>query len=222
MAPVLAADSGWHATCDASDDMRRPPKTKTTSAAAAPADVVDLDALLKILKTLQRELERRAARLAEEGEEADALARFFADLVERLSGAAGVALPPRAAQSSEAQRLMRAEAEAGAASLHVERRADGSADVSVNGRPSFRLPRKLALLLTVLVASRECDADGLLAWRSRAQVAEDLNKQTGGTASAASVPRLVFKLKKAFGDAGENWLLIRGDRERGVRVALRG
>jgi hypothetical protein len=221
MAPVLAADSGWHATCDASDDMRRPPKSETP-ADAAPAGVVDLTALLKILKTLQRELERAAARLADEGEEADALARLFADLLERLSGVAGVAPPPRAAPSAEALRLMRAEAEAGVASLHIERRADGSADVSVNGRPSFRLPPKLALLLCVLVARRECDADGLLQWRSRAQVAEDLNKQTGGTASAASVPRLVFKLKKAIRDAGENWLVIRGDRERGVRVALRG
>jgi hypothetical protein len=223
---VFAADSAWHATCDRSDDMsddmRRPPKIKARPANVTRADAVDLVALLKILRALQRELERVAGRLADEGEAADALARLFADLVARLSGVAGVTVPPRAARSPEEQGLMDAEAETGVVSLRIARRVDGSGDVSVNGRPPFRLPPKLTLLLAILVAPGPCAADGLLAWRSRAEVANALNKRTGGTASAASVPRLVYKLREAFRDAGENWLLIQRNRERGVRVALRG
>jgi hypothetical protein len=220
MRPAFAAEDGWHAVCESV--MPRPPKSGPRRNDAPPDAAVDLVALLRILRTLQRELEQLASRLSDDGEEADALASLFADLVERLSAVAGVSPRRRAARSPEEEKIMRAEAEAGVASLLIKRRADGTSEVTVNGRRSFRLPPKLTTLLAVLVASGRCEDDGLLEWRTTPEVATALNKRTGGSVPARSVPKLVFKLRKAFRDAGENWFLIQGSRARGVRVALRG
>jgi hypothetical protein len=221
MPPVLAADGGWHAACDETV-MRRPPKSRPRPSDAPANAAVDLVALLRILRALQRGLEQLAGRLSDEAEEADALAKLFADLVDRLSGIAGVTSPRRAARSPEEENVMRAEAEAGVASLQIKRRADGAGDVTINGRRSFRLPPKLTTLLAVLVAPGRCADDGLLEWQTTSEVATALNKRTGGTTSPRSVPKLVYKLRKAFREEGENWFLIRASREHGVRVAVRG
>jgi len=117
---------------------------------------------------------------------------------------------------------MRAEAEAGVSSLQIMRRADGTAEVSVSGRRSFALAPKLATLLAVLVAPGDHADDGLLGWRTKAEVATALNKKTGGVLAPGAVPKLVYKLRRAFRDAGENWLLIQTNREQGVRLAVRG
>ncbi len=203
--------------------MRRPPKRRPRPSDAAPADArVDLVALLRVLRTLQRGLEQLAGPLSDQCDEADRLARLFADLVERLSGVAGVTPPRRAARSPEEEKVMRAEADVGVVSLEIKRRADGAGEVTVNGRRSFRLPPKLTTLLAILVAPGQCAGDGLLEWRTRSEVATALNKRTGGSTSPKSVPKLVFKLRQAFRDAGENWFLIQRCRERGVRVAVRG
>ena len=116
---------------------------------------------------------------------------------------------------------MRAEAAAGVASLAITRQPDGAGAVSVNGRLPFRLQPKLAAFLAVLAVPAGRAEDGLVEWHSKAELAAALNKNTGGTTAPHGVAKLVYGLREAFRDAGENWLLIQTNRERGVRVALR-
>lgn len=116
---------------------------------------------------------------------------------------------------------MRAENDAGASTLYLSPHADGSCDVSVNSRRAFRLPPLLATLLTVLASQRGQAQDGLTDWQTKSEVAVALSKRTGRLVSASNVTKSVHMLRKAFRDAGENWLLVQTHRERGVRFALR-
>ena len=146
----------------------------------------------------------------------EAAAVEIQDLLAGQPGASHRALRRRCARERAARRLIE---DVVVTSVQLRQRPDGSADVSVNGRPSFRLPRKLTALLSVLLAA-PIAADGLVGWQSRADVAASLNKLTGGATLPARLPRLVYKLREAFCDAGENRFLIRSHHQLGLRFAL--
>ena len=182
---------------------------------------IDVVVLAKTFRRMQERLQRLAGRLSDACDDVDAAAKALEDLVRRLSGASEVTPRRHAVRSPEELRVMRAEEEAGASSLRVKRHADGTGEVSVSGRRSFALPPKLTLLLAVLVVPGDEADDGLLGWRTTSEVATALNKKTGGALAPAAVPKLAYKLRRAFRHAGENWLLIQTNRERGIRLAVR-
>ena len=170
---------------------------------------------------MQARLERLASRLSDACDDVDEAAKAMEDLVGRLAGVTDVAGPRRPGHSPESQRLMRAEAEAGAWSVDVLRSADGACTVSVGGRRAFALPPKLAVLVTVLALPGGATHEGRPGWWTTAEVATALNKRTGGAVAPSAVPRLVYKLRRAFRDAGENAHLVQTNRAWGVRLAVR-
>jgi hypothetical protein len=182
---------------------------------------VDAVVLVRAFHRMQERLQRLAGRLSDACDDVDAAAKAMEDLVDRLSGVSDIRPKRRPHGWAEEQRVMRAEAEAGASSLQVVRRADGSGEVSVGGRRSFALPPKLATLLAVLGVPGDAADDGLCGWRTNAEVARALNEKSGGAVSPGAVPKLVYMLRRAFRDAGENWLLVQTNRVRGVRLAVR-
>ena len=166
--------------------------------------------ILSFLLDWQRTFERLArdySRDAERtGEAADAAARAVQDMRDFLGALTELPqLPPprRRARSLEAERLLHAEARVGV-SLAIEPAHDGSAEVSVNGRPSFRLPPQLAALMMILAAAAERPDPERGAWRTREEIANALSQHLGRTIKPAHVPRLIYKLRNVMRKAGEN------------------
>jgi len=96
--------------------------------------------------------------------------------------------------------VMRAEAEAGVASLKINRHADGSAEVSVNGRRPIRLRPQLAALLTVIAGAGGNVDDELLGWKTMAEIAAALSiNKRGRAVSPGDVPKIVFRLREVSG-----------------------
>ena len=174
-------------------------------------------ALLKLLRKAQRQLDRLAGRLSDVSDDVATVAKVLEDLAGHVPGET---VRRRARHSAEEVEMMGVEAEAGVPSLAIRWRADGAGDVSVNGRRSFRLPPKLAALLAIIVARDGEDDGGLVRWRTQAEVATALNKRTGGTLAQRAVPGLVYKLREAFRDAGENVSLIDSNRRGEVRARV--
>jgi hypothetical protein len=182
---------------------------------------VDVVVVAKAFRRTQKMLERLANRLDEVSKEVDAVAAGLEDVDRRLSGIAAITPRRGARRSADALLMADAEAEAGASSLQIVRDASGRASVSVSGRRPLTLPPKLATLLAILATAGEEAETGLPGWQTSAQVAAALNEKTGGALSPAAVPRLVYKLREAFRDAGENSRLIQVDRDLGIRFAVR-
>ena len=189
-----------------------------------PLSVLTDGSLAAALVRVQRVLERFMWDLEDAREEAQLAVGALAELATLLSsgGTAGARLAsPRVRRSPEELRLMRAEAEAGVASMDLTFRSDGSATVRVNGRPPFTLTPKLAALLDILAAPGRDAGDGLVGWRTRAEVAAALSKRTGRSMSPTGVTQSIHVLRRTFRTAGENWLLFQKHSRLGVRFALR-
>jgi len=174
--------------------------------------------ILSFLRDWQRTFERLArdySRDAERtGERADAAAKAIQDMRDFLGALTELPRlpPPRGrARSLEAERLLQAEARAGV-SLAIEPAPDGSAEVSVNGRPRFRLPPQLAALMTSLAAAAERPDPERGAWRTREEIANVLSQDLGRTVKPAHVPRLIYKLRNVMRKAGENVLVVETSR----------
>jgi hypothetical protein len=213
--PVAPCDAVGVSPLDAAPAPDEPPSRGSDAERTVDASVV-----VMAFRRLQAQLERLARRLSDMCDEVDAAAKALEDLVGRLAGVSSVT-PRSARRSPEDDRMMRAEAEAGAPSLEVHRLADGTGEVSVSGRRSFSLPPKLATVLELLLAPGDTADDGLLGWRTPVELAAALGKRAPGSVGARAVSRLVYKLRRCFRDAGENSRLIQTNRERGVRVAVR-
>jgi hypothetical protein len=218
---VLARPAGWHAACVRADRMPDPARGEIPLHGSRRDAAIDVVVLAKVFRRMQQRLQRLASRLSDACDVVDAAAKAMEELAQELPGVSEVSRQRGGVRSPEEQRVMRAEADAGASSLQVMRHADGTGEVSVNGRRPFALPPKLATLLAVLVVPGDEADDDLLGWHTKSMVAAALNKKTGGALSPGAVPKLVYKLRRAFRDAGENWLLIQTNRERGVRLAVR-
>ena len=183
---------------------------------------VDITVLVKAFRRMQRRFERLATRLEDAREVADAAAKDMEDLVDGLSDVSEVTPRGRALCSPEEQEMMRAEAEAGAPSLQIVIDADGTGKVRVSGRRWFALPPQLATLLAILAAPGGETHNGRPGWRTTSEVAEQLNKRTGGAVAPRSVAKILYKLRRAFRDARENWRLVQKNRKWGVRFAVQG
>lgn len=187
--------------------------------AAAPSN---LDSLLSVLGNMQRMFERIAGRLSEIAEEIDAAAAAIEQLRRWLSGL--TELPPlRKGTPYQAQdeRLLRKEAKAGV-TLTMDVGPDGSAEVSINGRPPFHVPPQLASLLGILATPPAKASDALAGWSTKAGLASALSNDGGATVAPAAVARLVHKLRKAISDARENVFVIQTNRRLGAwRVTTR-
>jgi len=201
--------------------MSRPPPGRPPSGPPGRRARIDLLALVKALRQLQSDLEDAERKFFAAGEKAHEAAQETALLRKEIVDGGEITPLRRAARSPQEEHVMRAEAEAGASSVDVERDADGKCSVSVSGRRPFPLPPQLAALVTVLAMPGGASHDGRPGWWTRAEVATAINKQTGAGLAAGAVPRLVNKLKDRFREAGENWHLIQSNRRWGVRLALR-
>jgi hypothetical protein len=104
-------------------------------------------------------------------------------------------------------KLLIAEADAGALSLDIDRHADWSAEVSVNGREAFHLRPQLAALLTVIAAAAAAN-DGREGWRTKMELASALGRQIGREVKPDNMTKMVHRLRRAFRRARENWRLI--------------
>jgi hypothetical protein len=113
-------------------------------------------------------------------------------------------------------------AKAGALVMAISGNVDGSAEVRVNDGTSFRLQAKPAALLRIIAApGGRATGDSLVGWRSYAEVAAALSKETGRVTTRRNVVHTIYRLRKAFRLAGQNWFLIQTDRRGNVRFALR-
>lgn len=178
---------------------------------------------LDLLRTQQRELEKAAEHFETEVERLDRVAKALEDLVaDWLSHeSAGTATPPPRRVPAEAH-VLRQEARAGASALAMVWNVDGSAEVRVNLGKAFRLQHRPAVLLSIISAPGGRSAgDGLVGWRSYAEVAVALEKHDGRPATPGSVTQTIYKLRIAFHAAEQNWFLVQTDRRGGVRFALR-
>ena len=174
-------------------------------------------------KELIRELVRLNSDLWRVSEKIVAVRKALLKFVEKLTST-----PEGAAQGLPAcspdLALMRAEARAGVASLKIDRHADGSADVSVNGRRPLRLRPQLAALLTIIAGAGGKVDDHLVGWKTMAEIAAALSiNKRGRAVSPGDVPKIVLRLREAFRSKGENWLLVQSRKATGeYRFAVRG
>lgn len=178
------------------------------------------------LLRLQRDLQSTARRFGEFSEkmveQLDALAYAVEQLRCELVARGDVSTDPRRLRARPASGLRAAPRHEYASEVSWEENGDGSAQISIDGRPPFHLPPKLAGLLAILCDSqRPPSADGLVAWRRYADVAALLSKRTGRHESPARLTKAVSKLRHVFSRAGENPLLIESNRRGLVRFRLR-
>lgn len=172
----------------------------------------------------QEALRRRASRLEEE---ADALALELVQLAEDLetgslalaSDRPAVASRPRRRSSDE---LLRVTASSGVASMSLSPRADGSADVQVDGGKQFELPPTLADLLGILASDRGHSDDELVGWKAFDEIAVLLEKKASRLFTRHAITQQVYRLRRElFERGGVNPHLIQTNRRHGIRFALR-
>jgi hypothetical protein len=63
--------------------------------------------------------------------------------------------------------------------------------------------------------------DGLVGWRSYAEVATALAGLRGQATTPNSITQTIYKLRVVFHAAEQNWFLVQTDRRGAVRFALR-
>jgi hypothetical protein len=173
-----------------------------------------------LLLKAKRKLEKACARFDDQIEEVAQVAKLIDDAA-KVPGTADTALPAWRFSDAEMQTL-REEARAGALALEIVSGVDGAAKVRVNGGAPFRVQAKPAALLSIIAApgGRAAD-DHMIGWRTAAEMAAALTQRTGRATTARNVTHTLYKLRKAFRDARQNWFLIQTDRDGAVRFALR-
>lgn len=151
----------------------------------------------------------------------DALAKAIAELQEKLGAEATLATPRRWRRRGPEARLQEAEAAAGVDRLQIVPMARGDYEASVNGRAAIRLSAQLGAALAALAAPGRGPVDGLVGWKSKAELAAEIRERTGKKAEESDVPKIVHRLRRALAAAGENPALVRSHRCLGFRFALR-
>jgi hypothetical protein len=176
---------------------------------------------IEVLRAQQRELMKATRHFDDEAERVARVARVLEDLAADWSSRDGGAIVTRVARRV-ATDVLREEARAGATSLSIAWNGDGSADVRVNGGKPFRVQHRPALLLSIIAATDGNPADdGLVGWRSSADVTAVWVKHEHRAPTAAALTQAIYKLRVMFQAAEQNWLLVQTDRRKGMRFALR-
>lgn len=158
---------------------------------------------------------------------ADSLSLDIAALEEFLETGQLPLSSPRPAASrrqekAQADEQLRQLAAAGAHSLEISLRADGVAEVRIDGGKRFSLPPLLADMLRILAIDNGPSTDELVGWKTLDEVAILLAKNTGGQVKKHAVTQNIYRLRKAmFAQGGANPYLIQTNRQRGVRFARR-
>src|SRR5687767_12515335 len=145
---------------------------------------IDCGRMIRRLARRQESLRRRLSKLEEE---ADSLALDLTSLADHVDGGGAIASAadrgvPRTREGSgaDAREALRRTAESGAGSIRVAPRADGAADVIVDGGRRFTLPPTLGALLTILFSNRGgAGGDGLVGWKTLDDIVHLLEKKSG-------------------------------------------
>lgn len=162
-------------------------------------------------------------------EEADGLALDLASLADDLENGFVASASDRGAPTSrrgsgsDARDALRRTAEAGAASLAVTPRSDGSADVQIDAGKSFTLSPALADLLEILASNRgREDERGLVGWKTLEDVARLFEKKSGRLLTTHAVTQQIYRLRRELFERGHaNPWLVQTNRRMGARFALR-
>lgn len=170
---------------------------------------------------------RAASRLEVLASDLELRAVEFLKTLGPAPGSTSVKQPARGAlrglSSREKERFQRA-AEQGFSRMEYQRRkASGSAEVSIDGSPTFTLTPKLADLLEIISIGVPDPRDGFPSWRSFEDVWLLLEKRrlAGKRSKPRSIFELIRKLRVSFLDHGANPYFIQTRPGRGVRLALR-
>jgi hypothetical protein len=128
----------------------------------------------------------------------------------------------RRKNNAQVDEQLRQLAEAGAHSLEIKPRADGRAEVRIDGGKRFTLPPLLADVLRILAIDNGPTDDDLVGWKTPDEVAILLTKNSGKQFKKHAVTQNVYRLRKAlFAQGGANPFLVQTNRQRGVRFARR-
>jgi len=119
-------------------------------------------------------------------------------------------------------RPLRYLAESGTLSLEIKARADGMADIRIDGGKQFTLPPTLADLMTALSIDNGLSDDAFVGWKTLGEIAEYLATRSGKPVTKRAITQGVYRLRKELFDrGGVNPYLVQTNRRRGVRFALR-
>jgi len=140
----------------------------------------------------------------------------------RLPNSSSNRLVIRRQRNTQADEQLRQLAEAGAHSLEIKPRADGLAEVRIDGGKIFTLSPLLADVLRILAIDNGPSEDDLVGWKTLDEVAILLTKDSGKQFRKHAVTQNVYRLRKAmFAQGGANPFLVQTNRQRGVRFARR-
>jgi hypothetical protein len=190
-----------------------------------PAPAADGGGLVRELRDLVRRQRLLLERLSRAEELADGLAQDLSQLESLIAGRG--AAPARAAAAPRAdggdtRRSLRRTAESGVGKVEIRARADGTAEVRVDGGPSFALAPVLGDLLAVLSLDGGRAPDGLVAWKTLDEVAILLGKKTGRPVRRHTATQHIYRLRRElFARGGVNPFLVQTHRRLGARFALR-
>ena len=185
------------------------------------------NAAARLFRDVKRRLHTLLARIDQAELLADSLSLDVAALEEFFETGQltqSTAHPSLSRRQSNAQvdEQLRRLAEAGAHSLEIKLRADGLAEVRIDGGKRFTLPPLLADVLHILAIDNGPSNDDLVGWKTLDEVAILLAKDTGRQVKKHAVTQNVYRLRKAmFAQGGANPFLIQTSRRRGVRFARR-
>lgn len=197
--------------------------------AASPRRIDDTAECARTVRRLARRQETLRRRMSRLEEAADALALDLAALADELDDGGPVATAadrpgaPLRRRNADTRDALRRTAEAGAASLLIAPRSDGSADVRIDDGKSFTLSPALADLLSILAADRGEETDrGIVGWKTLDEVGRLLEKKTGRSFTAHAVTQQIYRLRREIFERGRaNPWLVQTNRRAGTRFALR-
>jgi len=176
----------------------------------------------EVLHALRRRLDRVTGRVENDLDEIARVAKIIDDLAAAAGHLDDRSVPAPPQRAAEEHRVLESEARTGALSLAMAWNVDGSADVRINAGEAFRVQAKPAALLSIIAApGGRTTGDGLIGWRSSAEVAAALSKHTGCETTTRNVTQTIYKLRRILRAAGQHWFFVQTTHRGAVRFALR-
>jgi len=121
----------------------------------------------------------------------------------------------------DADRILWELAQSGVGKLVITRLAGGAATVTVEDRPSVRLPAALADLLEAICSNMSQGDDGLMGYKSLVELALLLEKKRNKRLTPHAITQNIYRLRLVLQTNGNNPYLIQTTRNGGVRLALK-
>jgi hypothetical protein len=183
--------------------------------------------LLEQVRSITRRHRMLVDRLSRAELLADSIAFDMAQLEECLESNSsaednGSAMLAARNDISQIKESLQRTVKAGALSLEISMRAEGMAEVSVDGGKRFELPPLLADLLQVLSMPGGQSDDDMSGWKTLGEVAILLGKKVGRQLNRHAVSQNIYRLRKElFNRGGVNPYLVQTNPRRGARFAVR-